>query len=81
MSVQHSWTQHTLESELFDRTYNQKGRVSIQSNGYLFFMVRFLRPQTHSQRLSSLRMNSLGAPAGDLEGQIHRIIVDAKISV
>ena len=34
-------------------------------------MVRLLRPQPHSQRLSSfLRMNDIGTPAGNLEGHL-----------
>ena len=35
----------------------------------------------HSQRLLSLQMNSLGVPAGNIEGQINKIIINAKISV
>ena len=44
-------------------------------------MVRLLKPQTHTHKLLLLRMNSFEVLADDLEGQINRIIVDAKISV
>ena len=41
----------------------------IQGNGYRFLMVGLLRPQTHSQKLSSfLQINNIRAPTGDLEG-------------
>ena len=49
-----------------DNQHPGKGRGNL---GNRFFRVRLLKPQMHSQRLSSLQMDSLRVPAGDLEGQ------------